>query len=146
MRDTHISHRRNLRIMKISKCVRVKVVAYSVILGYSRSVLNIATVVGPIYEAFSKGKSFPITLDFNVDPVLLWPFLVYCNLRLLLVLYSLFYPIRSCTSLLRSISATCLAYLYEITSINICAIEIKWDGKITKIWYDNEMRWIPTSR
>jgi len=26
-------------------------------------------------------------------------------------------------------------------SINICSIEIKWDGKKTKIWYDNEMRW-----
>jgi len=25
---------------------------------------------------------------------------------------------------------------------NICSIELKWDGKITKIWYDNEMRWI----
>jgi len=27
-------------------------------------------------------------------------------------------------------------------NINICCIELKWDGKITKIWYDNEMRWI----
>jgi len=26
-------------------------------------------------------------------------------------------------------------------NINICSIELKWDGKITKIWYDNEMRW-----
>jgi len=24
----------------------------------------------------------------------------------------------------------------------ICSIELKWDGKITKIWYDDEMRWI----
>jgi len=23
-----------------------------------------------------------------------------------------------------------------------CSIERKWDGKITKIWYDNEIRWI----
>jgi len=27
-------------------------------------------------------------------------------------------------------------------NINICSIELKWDGKITKILYDNEMRWI----
>jgi len=27
-------------------------------------------------------------------------------------------------------------------NINICYTEQKWDGKITKIWYDNEMRWI----
>jgi len=27
-------------------------------------------------------------------------------------------------------------------NFNICSIELKWDGKITKIWYDNEMRWI----
>jgi len=26
-------------------------------------------------------------------------------------------------------------------NFNICSIELKWDGKITKIWYDNEMRW-----
>jgi len=24
-------------------------------------------------------------------------------------------------------------------NINICSIELKWDGKITKIWYDNEI-------
>jgi len=24
--------------------------------------------------------------------------------------------------------------------INMCSMELKWDGKITKIWYDNEMR------
>jgi len=23
-------------------------------------------------------------------------------------------------------------------NINICSIELKWDGKITKMWYDNE--------
>jgi len=27
-------------------------------------------------------------------------------------------------------------------NINICSIELRWDGKITKIWYDNEMRLI----
>jgi len=27
-------------------------------------------------------------------------------------------------------------------NINICSIELNWDGKITKIWYDNDMRWI----
>jgi len=27
-------------------------------------------------------------------------------------------------------------------NINICSIELKWDGKITKIWYDNEIKWI----
>jgi len=28
-------------------------------------------------------------------------------------------------------------------NINICSIELlKWDGKITKIWYDNKIRWI----
>jgi len=27
-------------------------------------------------------------------------------------------------------------------NINICSIELKWNGKITKIWYGNEMRWI----
>jgi len=27
-------------------------------------------------------------------------------------------------------------------NINICSIELIWDGKITKIWYDNEMRGI----
>jgi len=26
-------------------------------------------------------------------------------------------------------------------NINICSGELKWDGKKTKIWYDNEMRW-----
>jgi len=35
---------------------------------------------------------------------------------------------------------------YEIweldININICSIELKWDGKITKIRYDNEIRWI----
>jgi len=25
-------------------------------------------------------------------------------------------------------------------NINIRSIELKWDGKITKIWYDNDMR------
>jgi len=30
---------------------------------------------------------------------------------------------------------------YVAVSINICSIEIKWDGK-NKIWDDNEMRWI----
>jgi len=27
-------------------------------------------------------------------------------------------------------------------NIDICSIELKWDGKKTKIWYNNEMRWI----
>jgi len=27
-------------------------------------------------------------------------------------------------------------------TIKICSIELKWDGKITKIWYDGEIRWI----
>jgi len=27
-------------------------------------------------------------------------------------------------------------------SINICPIELKWVGKISKMWYDNEMSWI----
>jgi len=27
-------------------------------------------------------------------------------------------------------------------NINVCSIELKWDGKITKVWYDNKMRWI----
>jgi len=32
--------------------------------------------------------------------------------------------------------------LISINNINNCSIELKWDGKITKMWYDNEMRWI----
>jgi len=32
--------------------------------------------------------------------------------------------------------------LPRFININICSIEVKWDGKLTKIWYDNEMRWI----
>jgi len=31
-------------------------------------------------------------------------------------------------------------YLKYNVNINICSIELKWDGKITKICYDNEMR------
>jgi len=31
---------------------------------------------------------------------------------------------------------------YANININICSIELKWDGKITKIWNDNEMKWI----
>jgi len=27
-------------------------------------------------------------------------------------------------------------------NIIIYSIELKWDSKITKIWYDNEMRWM----
>jgi len=34
-----------------------------------------------------------------------------------------------------------LSALAANININICSIELKWDGKITKIWYDNEMRW-----
>jgi len=35
----------------------------------------------------------------------------------------------------------CLMHISQF-NINICSIELKWDGKITKIWYHNEMRWI----
>jgi len=38
------------------------------------------------------------------------------------------------------ISRMCGATLSINININICSIELKWDGKITKIWYDNEMR------
>jgi len=27
-------------------------------------------------------------------------------------------------------------------NINICSLEIKWDGQITRLWYDNEIRCI----
>jgi len=27
-------------------------------------------------------------------------------------------------------------------NINSCSIKLKWDGKTTEMWYDNEMRWI----
>jgi len=40
---------------------------------------------------------------------------------------------------------TCQArYMHINININICSIELglKWDGKITKLWYENEMRWI----
>jgi len=30
-------------------------------------------------------------------------------------------------------------------NINICSIELKWEGKITKLRYDNEIRWIRTT-
>jgi len=35
-----------------------------------------------------------------------------------------------------------LSSLVITININICSIELKWDGKITKIWYNNEMRGI----
>jgi len=33
-------------------------------------------------------------------------------------------------------------YLICNININICSIKLKWDGKTTEMWYDNEMRWI----
>jgi len=31
---------------------------------------------------------------------------------------------------------------YGNININICSIKLKWDGKTTEMWYDNDMRWI----
>jgi len=44
-------------------------------------------------------------------------------------------------SKMRSYSEICWLFLHNI-NIKICSIELKWDSKITKIWYDNIMRWI----
>jgi len=36
------------------------------------------------------------------------------------------------------------SFIHPWISINIiiCSIELKWDGKKTKMWYNNKMRWI----
>jgi len=42
----------------------------------------------------------------------------------------------------RTIVYCIVGWMKPELNINICSIELTWDGKITKIWYDNEMRWI----
>jgi len=46
----------------------------------------------------------------------------------------------------RWIQSVCtVGCMYLLKNISICSVEIKWDGKKTKIWDDNEMRWIRTT-
>jgi len=65
-------------------------------------------------------------------------------------------PLRAFTTLCASVARVRIIDLVNSSShwhhkawsinininINICSIELKWDGKLTKIWYDNKMRWI----
>jgi len=37
---------------------------------------------------------------------------------------------------------TSLRKIWYHININIYSVELKWDGKETIIWYDNDMRWI----
>jgi len=43
-------------------------------------------------------------------------------------------------------SATTLLVSVSNINIDICSIKLKWDGKPTEMWYDNEMKWIRISK